>query len=441
MRKKRSNKGVGNRLLTVAVVMTIGLLTLYSNAFALSGADAVILNVVTVNYTDASGNQSFTANAAATVTVSLVEAGVTLSGRPTTGDTGTNAAAPNGQTVSSGITASYLYAITSNANGDDEYFLDVATDAVANVAGQSISTQLLSADETTVIATNPTSVTLEASVIIDAPAADTLRFPGGTFTGLAAGDILVVNGVDYLVSNVTAGSIASHTHADGNAHGDTGALTTETPVEVALAANANGANTAPSFGSGLVGTLAREQALFRVQVYAEANIVGTDGTVAVDIRTATDSGFGDNVIDLQDTTTIFTAVNLTIEKLVSNVTAGGTFEASATGVSGDVLEYQVTITNNGGDAANVIMTDTVPDYTSLVVAAGNFATYIDPVSNTGDISEIADDENIDDVSGDHDTSTGAMTFYLGDGQNGSTSTGGTVFNGESFVITYRVTID
>ncbi|MCB2148773.1 MAG: hypothetical protein KQI81_19995 [Deltaproteobacteria bacterium] len=412
--------------------------------FALTGADAVILNVVRVDYTDASGNQNFSAEAAAMVTVSLVEAGVTISGRPTLADPGTGATIPAEQTVASGITASYLYAITSSANGDDEYYLDVAIDAWANAANRSVTTQLLTPDELGVIANNPGSVTLEASVIIDATAPATLFFPGGTLTGLAAGQVLVVDGVDYLVDSVTAGSSASHTYADGFAHSDDlGTLTAETRVQVVLAANPSGANVPPAFDATFVGMSAYEQVLFRVQVSAEADTAGIDGTVDVDVRTATDVAFTANLVDLQDVTTTYTAVNLTIQKLVRNVTTGGGFAATANGVTTNVLEYQVTITNNAGDAANVVVTDDVPDYTTLVVSGGNFASYTGP-SGSGTITSITGAENLPDgVSGEH-TGTAAgvpLVFYVGQGQDGAAGTGGVVLNGQTFVITYQVSIN
>ena len=430
------------RLIRVLIAAALAVLVASPTVFADVGADAIILNVVRVDYTDASGNQSFSADAATSVTVSLVEAALDISGRPTGAAPGDTATVPADQTVASGATADYLYALTANANGSDTYDLAITIAATTDVANETISYDLMEPDGTTpILPSNPSDVTLGASVIIGRVGTDTLVFPGGTLDDIVVDDIVVVAGVDYRVAAVTLGSGGSHDHATGTAHSDTGTLTPEQQGQLVLASNANGSATAANFTDAVIGQLAREQMLLRVQIYAEAATVGTDGTVDFNMTIEPDGTPGANTAPFTDVTTTFTAVNLSIEKLVRNVTSGGAFAATATGVTTDVLEYQVTITNAGGDAANVIVTDAVPDYTTLVVTAGNFAAYTDPSSNTGNISESVDDENPDDVSGDHNTGTGDMTFYVGQGQSGTGPSGGTIANGESFEITYRVTID
>jgi uncharacterized repeat protein (TIGR01451 family) len=409
------------------------------------GADTVILNVVTVDYTDASGNQSFTAEAAASVTVTLVESALTISGRPTAADPGDTAGSPGVATVASGATRDYLYALTANANGYDTYDLTIGIDAgdTSDVANQTITTDLMDPDGTNVSTANPTDVTLGASVIVGRVDADSLIFPGGTLDNLVANDIVVINGVDYRVGAVTLGSGGSHTYADGASHTDTGVLTAEVPGQLDLVANPDGSNTAPNFNDTVIGMLVREQVLLRVQIYAEASVAGTDGIVDISVVIEPDGTAGSNTAQVQNVPTTFTGAGLlSITKLVRNVTAGGALAATATGASGDVLEYQVTVESGGGDAANVVVTDAVPDYTTLVLSGSDFASYTSP-GGPGTISTAVDDENSDEVSGANAgvAAGDSLTFYLGNAQDGSVGNGGTVYDGETFTIVYQVTID
>lgn len=418
--------------MTAVLLAALSLLVYAPAADADMAADAVIINIVSVGYTDASGNNVFQAEAAATVTVNLVEAAVTISGRPTPAAHGASAGLPAEQNLQSGDTGAYLYALTANTNGDDEYFLDIAIDATANVTAQSVTTELLNPDES-LVTTNPASVTLGASVIVGVTAGDTLLFPGGTLTGIAAGDVVVIGTEDYLVSSVANGSPANYA----------GSLTAEVQGQLVLAANPNGGSVVPNFVAGDIGTLVFEQVLIRVSVTAEANMPATDGTVDVDIQVTTDAGGSDNLNDVQDVTTTYTGLDLTILKEVSNLTTGGAFGATANGITGNILEYRVTITNNGGSAANVIVTDAVPDYTTLVLAGTDFANYTGPASAAGSVSSAADDENPNDVSGANSgiTAGSSLVFYVGDAQDGTSGIGGMVLTGETFVISYQVTID
>lgn len=422
------------RLSFMAAVLlaALSVLVYAPTADADMAADAVIINVVSVDYTDASGNNTFQAEAAATVTVNLVEAAVTISGRPTPAAHGASAGLPAEQNLQSGDTGEYLYALTANTNGDDEYFLDIAIDATANVTAQSVTTELLNPDES-LVTTNPVSVTLGASVIVGVNAGDILLFPGGTLTGIAAGDVVVIGVEDYLVSSVSNGSPANYV----------GSLTPEVQGQLVLSANPNGGNVVPSFVVGDIGTLVYEQVLIRVSVTAEANIPGNDGTVDVDIQVTTDAGGSDNLSEVQDVTTTYTGLDLAILKEVRNLTNSGAFGATATGITGNILEYRVTITNNGGSADNVIVTDAVPDYTTLVLAGTDFATYTGPASAAGSVSSAADGENPNDVSGANSGTTAgsSLAFYVGDAQDGTSGTGGMVLTGETFVISYQVTID
>jgi len=432
-------------------------------AMGATGADAIILNVVQVTYRDASGNQSFTADAAATIKVTLQEAAVTLSGRPTPTNPGNTEPVPAEQTVSSGTGARYLYAITANANGDDIYRLAIDPDASSNVANTSVTYDQVGPNGSTVINSNPSTVTLGASVVINVVNQTTLEFPGGTLDNIAVNDIVVVDGVDYRVSAVTPGSGASHTHADGNPHTDTGSLSPENRGRLTLDANTYGSNTSPAFTSALVGSIVGEQVLVRVIVYAEASTPGTDGTLDFDIVIDPDGTPGSNVAQQQDVTTTFTATNLSITKEVRNVSQGGSFAASADGAPGDVLEYRVTVQNTGSDATQVVVSDAVPSYTSLVVFTDSYDgtqqsgaaqgdNYFAQASNsasspaTVDLTyKDTDDEDTTIASGNAaGTAAGsALTFYIGAGNSDTTDTGGTVTSSSdnTFTILYQVKID
>jgi len=407
-------------------------------------ADTEILNVVTVTYYDASGTYDFSATAAATVTVTLVEAGVTISGRPTPTQNGDTADPPSDQNLQSGQSYPYLYAITSNANGDDSYDITISDTADAILTSPSVTSQIVGPDGTTYLQDSTDPLVLGASVIVDV-SGTTLSFPGGTLTGIADGDVVVINGVDYLVGSVTYGSAASY-------DAGTGATTPEVRASFELSQNTNGSQVDPSSTTFSIGTPVYEQALLLVEVTA-INTDPSDGDILVDVTVEPDSGGYSTAVD--DQTTTFYGLSLVIEKLVRNVTAGDavyTPAASAQGVTGEVLEYQVTVTNNGGNAALVVIDDTVPVYTTLVgdsAYTSGFAYFIftDGAASTteGPITMATGTEYADMVSGTApDTVAGsALTFYVGQGHDGTAGTeqGGTLLNGESIVVRYQVAID
>lgn len=437
----------------LAVLVTglafVGQTMLASTASAQTAADATILNVVTVDYSDASGSSNFQATASSSVTVNLVEAAATLSGRPAGGAPGDTAAIPTELTVDSGATASYLFAITANANGDDSYDLSAAIDAVSNVNGETVSTQLMAADGTTPVGgANPATVALGASVITAVTSPSTLEFPGGTLTDIAVGDVVVVNGIDYEVGAVTLGSAPSHDNAGGVAHVDVGTTTAEVAGALTLIANASGSNTAPAFGAGLVGEVVGEQVLVNVDVTAITTVAGTDGTVDFDLSVNPDGDPG-LIADVQDHTTTFTAVNLSIQKDVRNVTAGGSFAASASGDPGDTLEYRLTVTNNGGNATDVIVTDSVPEYTTLVPGAFGGTNFAQVSLNAGAAVDITTASN-DDANEDVNVATGnaagatpgsALSFYVGTANTDAGDAGGTLTGADTVEIIYQVQID
>lgn len=462
----KSPPGHASRIIgTLFVLMSLAGMMWTPLASANATADAVILNVVTVNYDDASGTSSFSATASSSVTINLVEAAVTISGRPTVGSQGDTAAQPaeltGGSAIASGTTGTYLYAITSNANGDDAYnTAGTAIDAVADVANQTVTFQTVDPDGSSNPAAMGASITLEAGIVVSVPAVNQLTFPGNTMTNITgAGDeIIVFDGVDYLVTATSgAGNVGSHDNPGGVAHADVGVTTTETQVTLTLAANPDGANVAPAFdnvGNTDDGKLARQQVLLLVSVFADANNPPANGFVDFDIVIDPNA----SPASVADQTTEFIVVALTITKEVRNESLAGAFAATATGDPGEILEYRVTVTNAGGDATVVIVDDAVPSYTTLVThtaaygdqAAGGIFAQVTDMGGAGtsvDITSAADDDE-DGVRGSGNaagtTAGSAMLFYIGAGNADSTNTGGTVTStspADSFTILYQVQID
>ena len=459
----------GTSCLTVCALALLAIVAfvLPNAALANTGADAVILNIVQVDYKDASGGQDFQAHAAAEVTVNLVESPLTISGRPTSvaGSEGDLAGLPSPSGASG--TVSHLIALTATANGDDAYDLIIATNAPNNVTNESVSWSTVQPDGTTVITGgSPGSVTLGASVITDVLSASQLQFPGGTLTGIGVGDVVVISNVDYLVSAVTIGNAAGHTYADGGAHNDLGGTeTTETFGTLTLAINPSGGNTAPAFAAGDIGSLAAEQVLVKVDVYGETT--AASGTVDTVVQTdANQNGtyaLSDNGSTATVTTT-FQGAALTITKEASNWTGSGAFGGTATGDPGDILEYKITIDNTAiGNATKVVVTDAVPAYTTLVTwaAATGYSGAVVP-DGTGAATDIFG--TISDVTNtvaltvgiDSETQPGGLTetgygdaggtaagsnltIYVGD--TSANNDGGTVDSTTVYTIYYQVQID
>ena len=425
---------------------------------------AKILNVVQVDYQGTGGVGSYQANASTLVTVNLVPAALTFSGPPTSvspGDTNGSNCPP---TVNSGVTTTALNAISANANGDDDYDLSLSGITPTNATNESVTYRILGSDGSELVAATSGTTTLSAFgssllVGVKGGTADTLLFDGGVnLTAMfSVGDIVVVKdatlgNIDYKVKAVTNGTAVSHDNAGATPHDTLGSLHAETYGELQLEAfsvtiggTAYGSNTTPAFDTDVpaAGDVVGEMVLVEVSVSADANSQSNDGTVAFSFDT-TDSN-SDTTAD-GCTVTFNKAAKLTIEKQVQNITAGGSIGATATGVTGDVLEYTVTVNNPASSDANtVVVTDAVPVYTTLVTSSGNFATAT-MGATTVDITTVnTDTEDGTVASGDAaGTAAGsAMTFQLGNGNVGisGSETGGTLAGSDTVVIKYRVTID
>jgi uncharacterized repeat protein (TIGR01451 family) len=121
-----------------------------------------------------------------------------------------------------------------------------------------------------------------------------------------------------------------------------------------------------------------------------------------------------------DSVSLGSAACLITTKSVTNTTRPGNDP-----VAGDVLEYTVEVTNNGGvDATSVVVTDVVPTGTTYLPES--------IVAPTGAVSDATGDD-----AGELDA--GSVVVRVGDGADASN--GGSIPAGESRTISFRTTVD
>lgn len=440
-----------------------------------------ILNVVHVTYNDASTTQSFEATASTVVTVSLVKAALAVTAPPSGDAAPATFSCPPAYSVDSGGTVSYLYALTAAANGDDLYsFALPATTDTYVVTPASLNYYLLNAAGT-VVATNPANYTFGAATPVGykgtANAAEkaTLLFPGGALAGFADGDMVVVNQTTggkrvYLVDGApVVGTAATHTPGTKvNANPATWSDGTETKGELKLKAfpasasidlgaagttTYSGSTTLPDFSTNafVTGEPVGEMFIVKVTAQATVNVWGANGTVGYSVNTTASGGTNPaSIPGLVCPAGNFLGVGLSIAKGVRNFTQApaGSFTATATGLPGEILQYQLTVTNNKGKATSAAIADAVPQYTTLVISSGNFAT-ITTTDGTVTVSTAVDAETQPVAGAGNETGFGnitgtgvandALKFFVGKGSG--QATGGTVANGETYTIQYKVKID
>ncbi len=332
--------GLISRALGLALAFGLSLTLFAGTATAITGGGATILNVATVDYQDASATGSFQATSSASVTVGLIAAPPVLS-------------TPADQAIASATTATYSYTVTATANGVDTYDITTPISAQVDLGG------------TGAAAPSGATITLGASVILS-NTATTIDIPAGSGTNFVAGTtVLVVGGTDYLVNTIVGDIPPSHTNNLG-AYTTAGVTTNETPITITLVANpAPGSNVAPAFGvDAFQATVAGEQATFTVAVDGTVLAPAIAGTATVDTNVASQTDGAQD--DTHQTITTFQDNFVSIEKLVQNTASPG-FAATATGVTGDTLEYQITMNNtSAANATSVFLTDPLPAYTNYV---------------------------------------------------------------------------
>jgi uncharacterized repeat protein (TIGR01451 family) len=391
------------------------------SASANTTADSTVLNVVRVDYKDASGTNSFAATASSTITVNLVKAALNNSAPPT-GANGSPALSclPAGDYLS-GSTISSLYALAATANGDDNYNLSiVSTPSNANNVTVAYSTRTYTGAQDTL---NPAARRLGSAIPVAISGTDTLIFPGGSLADFAANDIVLVEigGAKkaFLVDTVVVGqkpiysngsdtpqtTVGSYTQAEVQGSLKLKAYADQTVTLNGSSVTFGGGNTAPAFSTGgsipTLGVPVGEMVLVQIDVTASATSITTDGTVAYTL-TATN---GTQATTIACTAGNFKATTLSITKEVRNITAGTGFGATSSGNPADILEYRVTVTNTGGQAAQVVVTDPVPDYTKLVTFPATYGTGTGTGAGTDIFAKISDGTNSVDLTVAADSET------------------------------------
>jgi uncharacterized repeat protein (TIGR01451 family) len=438
-----------------------------------TAAGTTILNTVLVTYKDAGNTVSYSASASSFVTVNLVKAQLSISGKPTSSSPGASTLLTT-QTVDSGTPVTYTIALTANANGGDTYKFNESNGTFSNMAPTpGVTWQTVKPDGSTAFGSaNPTDIALGSSIIV-AWSGATISIPGGSAaaSGLTSDGtkVIVIKNVDYLITNIAPGHKASNSNGGGVPQTTVGTVTSEAYDVITLAANPTGAALNPSstLTSAVVGTVAAEQVLVQVKVTGTVGAtIGSDGTVPFSVIT-TDSGLG-NATPAQTFTTTFRGSNLKIQKTVRNcgpstAVAGGFcgaanvgWGATATGNPGDILEYKVDVINAGASPAkSVSALDAVPAYTSLIsftgtygdggTAAGSYlaANKFASVTNgttTVDLSMAVDADTTGEASGDVAALVAGtpIHFYLGTSNIGTAASGGVIGAGMTYSIVYRM---
>jgi len=442
------------------------------SAQASTTAGTTILNIVQVNYTDATGTGTvYSAAFSTSVTVNLVKAGLNITSPPN------SAALPSFNCLADGVYASgdtftAYYAMTATANGQDLYNLSISDTPIPALTTATAVYSLL--DYTGAVTAGPTSAgstrTLNSAIVVGTSGADTLLFPGGSLKpagvqgGWAPNDIVVVDygatKTAYLVKTVTLGNAKGYSISGGVASTSTGSTTPEVLDRVQVQAFANNAlgigsgaaGAAPAFGTTApaTGTVVGQMALVKIDVTAKTNVTGAGNDAHVSYTlTTTDSSSGNtqyvgtggsHICDAG----IFKTTQLSIIKSVANIT-NPAMTALGTGNPGDILEYTVVVNNPGGQAALTAIADNIPPYTKLVTFpatygsgptnnfSGIFATVTDgghSVSLTVDgTTEAAGQPASPAPTVGFGTAAGVaagstLNFYLGQGS--TVSAGGTV---------------
>jgi len=398
-------------------------------AAAATSGQATIHNAVTVTYT--SGAQTLTATDTVNVTV------LTLASAP-------NVVAPAAPApVAAGATVSLTYTVTATANGPDTYTPTLPV--VANDAN-------VSAAAGTVITGSP--LNLWAGITLGS-AAGTITIPAGSEVGITAGVTIVnIAGNQYTVASVVGvggNPIAiATTDAAGNTTVENSAVLTLTPIGAAPAITAA---LGAAIQVGEVGT-------FTLNFTAGTpGTPGTDGTHTVPVvDVVTTATIADNATTATGTSgsTVVVTVSspaLTITKLSRNVTTGVVvFGSGTTAKPGEVIEYQITVTNTHAtvSATLVRISDVIPVYTDIVTGAYNAAA--SEVSITETIAGIpaattfataAIDADVAEVQVAGATSTLVVNIGGTAGDAASAANGGTILGSaalENVVILFQVTV-
>lgn len=384
-------------------------------------AGTTISNTATVNFDDTGGV------AQAPVNSNTIDVTVALVGAVSWG------AAPTGQTVPSGaaLPSAYTLTLINGGNGTDTFTLtDNTTESTpANLTASTIS----------ITSANP--VTL-AGTIADGV---TKSFAGGVTTisvyyvdtaTLTAGTTMLRIGLnDYTVA---AGSTSTQIVVTGDATGET--INDGTQIGEVATITFNG-----SAGTLSGSTLETHDHVINATGTsqggnAQANVNSPAWSTTVTLVSLTVQKYVRNVTDNNDNLTGVgcVVVNGGATYCTSGVTGNADPDGAGPGV-GDTLEYAVVITNTGGgNADNVVFTDTLSTFTTYVANSLQLDTNGDNVYDRQIAAETAgvDAGGVFQVVGQN------ITVQAGtSGDESVAPSGGTIIPAGTSVILYQVTIN
>lgn len=381
-------------------------------ALASTAENTEITNNVIVTYDDANNIAQTPVPAFVTVTVALVPADPTIS---SPGDIDP-AIEAFGQTLS--------YTVTGNANGDDDY---------------TISFGIVSSDVADITVSN-VPVTLGGTTLVEATnGSTTITVP---FDGNNDSSVNSIGVDDWIVIGGTAYQVVS-----GGIDESTGGSTNTATITLNAAPPASGA------GSGAVGDVVGEQIQIDALVTTGSLIdPATSGTHTV-TATITSNAHGNSATQAPATVITVRHTSLDVHKYVRDIdntstnpvtyTApdGVNYYDTVSAAPGATLEYIIVVTNNTGanlEAKNVVIEDTIPQFTSYVL--GSMELY----PNTADTSTfplITLTDGSGDDAGRTDSPTDPATIWIHAGINGTSGNGGTLAENVTTAGRFRVTID
>jgi hypothetical protein len=344
---------------TLALVAALGLMFSSSNAAAATSADATIFNQAKLTYSGGS------VTVGVSVKVALVGATPTLS-------------TPADDSVTSGDVVEILYAITSNANGLDNYDLTTTQSNIANNTGtlQNAGILILAGDTGTTQITNldlGAAITASPNLV-----ANQISIPAGAEANLANDMYINLDGFGvYKIDTAANSGIVPGTVASIGNDG----VETHTFVELLTTTDLPGDSlvTGSDFAIGAVagGIQVGEIKQFRVAVTGGA-FTGDSTSGTHTVTTSADPDTGAAVSAEDDVDIAVTAAAVSLTKDIALVTGadgagnGGTVGAYTTtsfDVSpGDVLSYRITVGPEAGQPAiiDASIDDSVPAFTTYV---------------------------------------------------------------------------
>lgn len=386
--KTMFSKQQSSRLAMIAAALaTATVLAPVSASANGTAANSTIRNTVYVDYADAGATAQPQIFDEVDVTVTLVAA------TPSLHIPSDPALTPDDQTIAPSSTATYSYAVHSNANGPDTYDLSTTVGVFNNLTapGGSASTSTASVSlGATSVAIAPGLIAANTPTAITVPADSN----GGDdiVNGIDETNVVVINGVRCDVTAVVDGTVPL-----------TGAIT-----NASITVDCDAAVT-PT-----VGMIIGQQLSFTMTVDPAALTPGNatgDVTVTTSAQDALDAAPAAN-----DDTTTYVEQLITVTKYVRNTNygdgvggnAGGLggsdlglggaeyYTSGVTGAPTEVLEYLIVVENVSAtsSATDVVISDAIPQFTAFnatdfaVINNGGTATPATAAANNNDPGEV-----------------------------------------------------